>query len=97
MTFFTIRELPFELDGHCEVEISVVPLIGLHYELANNFFARLDGEVIIEVEYSLFPVSVPGLGGSGEASALVALCELDIEVCDKSVHVVVAAHLNGIE
>lgn len=93
VALLTRRELPLKLHGHVEIKVPVVPLVGLHCELADDLFARLDGEIIVQIKHCLFPVSVSRLRGCGEACALVAFGELDIEVGDEGVDVVVATDL----
>ena len=94
VAFLERRQFPLEFEGDLEVEVSVVPLVGLHGELADDFLAGLDGEVLVQVEDRLLPVGVPSLGGRGEACPLVAFRELDVEVCDEGMDIVVAANLS---
>merc|ERR1711884_165482 len=87
-----LAELPAELHVDLEVEVALVALVGLHAEVAAQLFALLARDVVLEVEDGLLPVRVGRLGGGGEADALVAHAELDVEERHEGLYVVVAFH-----
>lgn len=72
-------ELPLEVDLQLEVEIPLVPVIGLHLEDPVEFLSLLARDGILQVEDGLLPMGVGGLGRGAETHALVALGKLDVE------------------
>ena len=74
-----------------DVEITLVLLIGSVVERALDLLALLDREDVLQVEYRLLPVSVFGVGTSGEADRFVARRKLDVEPGDQGVDEVIAA------
>lgn len=68
-----------EVDVDFEVKVSLVSVVGLHFEYAEDLLALLAGNVVVQVEDGLLPVSVRCLRGSGEADALVAFREFNVE------------------
>ncbi len=79
-----------ESNVYLEVQVSLVPVIWPHAEGAEDLFTLLAGDVVLQVEDGLLPVGVGSLRGGGEAHALVAAGELDVEEGDEGLHVVVA-------
>ena len=82
-------QLAPEVDVNLEVEVPLVPLVGLHSEDAKDFLSLLAGDVVFQVEDGLLPVGVGSLGGSGEANAFVAFGELDVEEGHESLQIIV--------
>jgi len=80
--FLERRQFAFEFKRDLEIKVPVVPFIGLHRELSDDLLAIFDGEVLVEVEDCLLPVSVASLWGGGEACPLVAFGELNVEERD---------------
>jgi len=82
-----------ELVGDANVEIAVVFLAGFVLELAGDGVTLFDGQDILEIEDSLFPVRVLCVGAGGKANGLVAGGKLNIEPRDDGVNEVVATDL----
>ncbi len=85
---FLLGKKMHPLEGHvnAEVQVTLIPGVWLHPEDAINSFTPLAGDVVLQIEDGLLPVGVRGFRGGGEANALVAFGELDIEECDKSLN-----------
>ena len=76
---FFCKENYLEVNINFDVEIPDIPGVGLQPEHAVDLLPLGAGEVVLQVEYGLLPVSVGGLGGGGEAHPLVAVSELHVE------------------
>lgn len=72
-------QLAPEVHVDFKVEVPLVPLVGLHSEDAEQLLALLAGDVVLQVEDRLLPVGVGSLRRGGEANALVAFGELNVE------------------
>ena len=72
-------KFPPEVNIDLEVEVALVASVRPHSENAENFFALLAGDVVLQVEDRLLPVGVGSLRRGGEANALVAFGELNVE------------------
>ena len=68
-----------KVDADLNIQVPDVSWIWLELENALNLLSPGTGEVILEVEYCLFPMSVGSLGGRGEANSLVTMGELNVE------------------
>lgn len=80
----------FELVVEGDVEITGVGGVGSDANVTADGFAVVDGDSVVEVENSLLPVSVSGIGTSSENNGSMALGELNVKVSDKSVNVIVS-------
>lgn len=76
---------------NCNVQITVLDVVGSAFELTLDVLAGFDGENVCEVEDGLLPVRVLGVWASAEAHGFVAGGELDVEPRDQGVHVVGSA------
>jgi len=90
--FVHFRELASEVEVNVEVKISLIPFVGARSERSVQFFALLHGQVIVEVEHRLFPVSVGTFWTGGEPDAFVAVGKFDVEEANQCVDVVVPSH-----
>lgn len=79
-----------------DVQISSVAVVGLAEKSTVELLASLDGQVVVEVEDGLLPVSVLCVGAGAELDGLVAGGELNVEPGDQSVDVVGAADGEGV-
>lgn len=79
-----------------DVQISSVAVVGLAEQGTVELLAGLDGEVVVEVEDGLLPVSVLCVGAGAELDGLVAGGEFNVEPGDQSVDVVGAADGEGV-
>jgi len=95
IVFVDRTEFTLELDLDLEIEIPLVSRVGDHLEVTGHLFALLGGDVVLEVEHGLFPVGVGRFGRRGEAHALVAFRELDVEEGHQSLNVVVSLDCEG--
>jgi len=85
LTQFTVE---FNLD--VEVHVPVVPLVGDHLEGSLHLLTLLAGQVVVQVEHSLLPVSVGCLWGCGETNSLVTVGKLNVEESHKGLNIIVA-------
>ena len=71
----------FYLEVYCNFNIEVpdIPLVGLETEHSRELLPLGAGEIVLQVEHRLFPVSVRSLWGCGEANPLVAVGELNVK------------------
>lgn len=60
--FTHTRQLALKINFNGEVKVPLVSLVGFNINDAVQFLACLHRQVVVEVEYCLLPVSVPGLG-----------------------------------
>merc|ERR1739838_357561 len=90
--FVHFRELAFEVEMDVEIEISLVPIIGSGGKCSVQFLSFLHGQVVVEVEDRLLPVSVRTFWAGGKSNSLVAVSELDVKETHQGVDVVVASH-----
>lgn len=74
-----LAELPVEFYVYLEIEVALVAVVGLHAKVAGKFFVLFAGDVVLQVEHGLFPVSIRCLGGSGETDSLMTLRKLNLE------------------
>ena len=72
-------KLAVEVDVDLEVEVALVAEVGPHSKDAEDLFALLGGDVVLQVEDRLLPVRVGGLGRRRESNPLVTFSELDVE------------------
>ena len=86
--------LELVVDGN--VQISPVALVWSAAERAGHVLAGLDGQDIGEVEDSLLPVRVLGVGSGAESHGLVAGGKLNVEPGDEGVDVVCPADLKAV-
>lgn len=90
-----------ELVRDANIQVTLVLVVRAVFDRATNSLLLLNGENIAQVEDSLLPVGVLGVGASGEVNGLVASAKLDIEPGDKGVDEVGAlgseliGHLEG--
>lgn len=84
LTQFTVK-----VDGNVKVHVPLVSVVGGHGKGALDLLALLARYVVLQVEHSLFPVSVGGLGSRGETDPLVAVGELNVEERHQGLYVVV--------
>lgn len=87
----TLGIVRLQLVINCNVQITVLDVVGSAFELTLDVLAGFDGENVCEVEDGLLPVRVLGVWASAEAHGLVAGGELDVEPRDQGVHVVGSA------
>ena len=74
------RNVPnLEIYSNLNIQVPHISLIGGESEDPGEFLPLGAGQVVLQVEHGLLPVSVRGLGGRGEANPLVTVRELDIE------------------
>ena len=78
------QETYLEVNINFDVQIPDIPGVGLQPEHAIDLLPLGAGEVFLQVEHGLFPVSVGGLGCCGEPNSLVAVSELHVEESDES-------------
>lgn len=76
---------------NCNVQITVLDVVGSAFELTLDVLAGFDGQNVCEVEDGLLPVRVLGVWASAEAHRFVAGGELDVKPRDQGVHVVGSA------
>lgn len=79
-----------QLVSKLDVKVTSVLGVGLDVELDLDILVFADGKHVLEIEDSLLPVGVLGVGASREADGLVAGGEVDIEPRDKSVDEVIS-------
>jgi hypothetical protein len=77
--------------GYLDVQIALIPGIGLVFKLAIKSLALLNCQYLTKIEYSLLPMSVFGVGAGGEANGFVAGGEFYIEPGDKSMNEIIAS------
>jgi hypothetical protein len=87
-------QLAAEVDLDTEVHVPLVPVVGDHLEGASDLLTLLAGQVVIQVEHSLLPVSVWSFRGCGESNSLVAVSKLNVEESHKCLDVVIALELD---
>lgn len=80
------RVFSLEVVRDIDVKVTLVLVIGTVLKLAGNSLRLLNGENITQVEDSLFPVGVLGVGTSGKADWLVAGAELNVEPGNQGVN-----------
>lgn len=73
------RVLGLESVCDTDVKVTLVLVVGAVLKLAGDLLGLLDGEHITQVEDSLLPVRVLGVGTSGEADRLVAGTEFNVK------------------
>lgn len=80
-----------ELVLNLDVKVAAVSVVGLDVQGTLNLLASLHGDHVLEVEDSLLPVGVLGVGAGREADGLVGGGEVDVEPGNKGVDEVIAA------
>jgi hypothetical protein len=85
-----------ELVRDLDVQVTVVLLAWPGVKDTGYALTLLDGQDVLEVEDSLFPVGVLCVGASGELDGLVASGELNVEPRDDGVDEVGAANLQAV-
>ena len=90
-----LRVLPLELDVDVKVHVPPVAKVGLHTEGSFNLLTRINRQVVSDVEYSLFPVSVGRFWRGSEADLLVGFAEVHAKVGDECVDVVITTTSQG--
>jgi len=93
VSFLHRAQFALKIDTDFEVQISDVPGIWLHLEHSCHLLTLLACEVVVQVEHSLFPVSVWSLWSRRKSNPLVAFGELDIEESDQSLAIVIPLQL----
>ena len=89
----TVGVLGFEVVVDLDVQVAAVLFVGAVVERALDLLALLDGQDVLEVEDSLLPVGVLGMGTGREADRLVAGGELDIKPGHEGVDEIVPSAL----
>ncbi len=74
-----LTQLSLEIDVDFKVQIALVAVVGLHAKDAVHFLVFVAGNVVFQIEDSLLPVSVGGLGSGGKSHALVAFRKFHLE------------------
>jgi len=54
-------QLTIEVNFDLEIEVTDVARVWLHAEDTSHFITLLAGEIVVQVEYCLLPVSVPNM------------------------------------
>lgn len=90
--FVDLGQFAFEVQVDVEVKIPLVSFVRTRSESAVQFFSFLHGEVVVEVEDRLLPMSVRTFGAGREPDSFVAVGEFDIEETHQGVDVVVSPH-----
>ena len=78
-TMNNLTQFSLEVDADLNIQVPSVPWIGSQLEDALNLFSLGAGEVILQVEDCLFPMSVRSLWCGGEANSLVTMSKLNGE------------------
>ena len=67
-TIVVFRVLSIEGNVNVKVHVSSVSRVRFHAELALDLLARVNCQVVLDVEHRLFPVGVGGLWRGGETT-----------------------------
>ena len=85
----------FSLEVHVDLDVEVphVPGVGFESEHAEDLLPLGAGEVVLQVENSLFPVGVRSIWRGGESDSFVTVSELNVEECHQSLNIIVSSDL----
>jgi len=86
-------QFALKIDTDFEVQISDVSGIWLHLEHSCHLLSLFTCQVVVQIEDSLFPVSVWGLWSCGESYPLVTLGKLNVEKSDKRLTIIISLQL----